>query len=435
MPDKFHFSGAQYYRSNAGRYAGYPMLNSRIRARVCVVGAGFAGLATALGLVERGVDDVVLLEAQTVGHGASGRNGGFIFGGYSLGESQLVQQVGARRAAHLYGLTLSAVELIKHRVRKYKIDCDLKHAGVLLADWFGDRDALLRQRDFMHDKFNVDWKFIDRDKLREQVRTSRYYDGLLEASAAHFQPLKYARGIAARCSAAGVQIFEQSEAVSIQSAGGSHNIITPAGQVQADHVVICGGGYVDGLKAEAAASVLPIATYVMTTEPLGERLHDILRRDWAIYDTRFAFDYYRPLADTRLLWGGRISVRVPNPRRLREILTRDMVRVFPQLQGLKPDHVWSGLMGYPRHKMPMLGFTRHGLWHCIGFGGHGVAPTTAGGELIAAAIASGDKRYLEFSNWPLRSAYGALGSTAAQVSYWYYQLRDSIKDLRMSHRR
>ena len=165
----------------------------------------------------------------------------------------------------------------------------------------------------------------------------------------------------------------------------------------------------------------------MTTEPLGDRLRACLDTRAAIYDTRFAFDYYRPLPDTRLLWGGRISIRNRSPQAVRRLLARDLLRVFPALQGVRIDHAWSGLMSYARHQMPQIGGGDEGLWWAQAFGGHGLAPTCAAGELLAAAIAERDQGWKQFADYGLASAHRPAGYLAAQASYWWHQGRDWFK--------
>ena len=192
------------------------------------------------------------------------------------------------------------------------------------------------------------------------------------------------------------------------------------------------GGYLAGLRREVDAGVLPIATYVMVTEPLGARMDDVLRTRAAIYDTRFAFDYYRPLPDTRLLWGGRISVRDRSPDAVRALLRKDMLKVFPQLHDVAIEDAWSGLMSYARHEMPQIGRIDDGLWLAQAFGGHGVAPTTFAGEVLASAIAEGDPRWKEFADYPLVSALKPAGFVGAQLTYWWLQGMDGWKD-RMEH--
>jgi len=197
--------------------------------------------------------------------------------------------------------------------------------------------------------------------------------------------------------------------------------------VLAKEVVVCCGGYIEKLYPKLAGAILPIATYVMVTEPLGERLHDAMRTAAAIYDTRFAFDYYRPLADSRILWGGRISIRDRSPGDVARLLYGDLLKVYPQLAGVGVDYAWSGMMSYGRHKMPQLGRLPEGLWYGMGFGGHGVGPTTLAGDVLAAAL-TGDRRLLDrFSPWGLPSTGGPAGLLAAQLTYWYYELRDWLR--------
>jgi gamma-glutamylputrescine oxidase len=175
---------------------------------------------------------------------------------------------------------------------------------------------------------------------------------------------------------------------------------------------------------------LPIATYVMVTEPLGDRMREVMRTRAAVYDTRFAFDYYRPLPDSRLLWGGRISILDRSPEAVKRLLYRDMLKVFPQLDGIAIDYAWSGLMSYARHEMPQVARIDDGLWLAQAFGGHGVAPTTFAGELLASAIADDDRRWQEFSDYGLVSALKPAGFVGAQLSYWALQAQDAWKDWR-----
>jgi gamma-glutamylputrescine oxidase len=195
-------------------------------------------------------------------------------------------------------------------------------------------------------------------------------------------------------------------------------------------VVLCCGGYLAGLRPAVDRSILPIATYVMATAPLGERLvrEVFIGTRAAVYDTRFAFDYYRPLPDTRLLWGGRISILDRSPHAVARLLKRDLARVFPQLAGVEIDYAWSGLMGYPTHQMPQLLEIEPGLWCGQGFGGHGFATTTAAGEVLASAIAEGDRAIDDYAPFGLESARKPLGFLGAQATYAWLETRDAIKD-------
>ena len=419
-----------YYRATVPEPAARPAASGTIEARVCVVGAGFAGLNTALGLAERGVGDVVLLESQRIAHGASGRNGGFVFGGFSRGEAALLRELGPDRARRLYAGTTDAVELIRRRIDAHAIACDRVEAGVLWTNWFRDPAVLRDRQRMLAEGFGVEWEWVPQSRVRELLRTERYSDALFEPRAFHFHPLKYALGLADAAGRAGVAVHEDSPAVGLERRGAGWQVRTPQATIHAEHVVLACGGYLAGLRRDVDAGVLPIATYVMVTEPLGERMADVMHTQAAVYDTRFAFDYYRPLPDTRLLWGGRISVRDRSPAAVRRLLQGDVHKVFPQLDGVGIEHAWSGLMSYARHEMPQLGRIDQGLWLAQAFGGHGVAPTTLAGEVLAAAIAEGDTRWREFADYGLVSAMKPAGFVGAQLTYWWLQAKDAWKDMR-----
>lgn len=421
-----------YYQATADTSLHFAPLQGRRDTRIAVIGGGFAGLATAMSLLERGVRDVVQLEAETIGHGASGRNGGFVFGGFSLDNAALLKDLGRDEARRLYGLTLDAVERIRQRIARHAIDCDATYSGVLLADWFQGEQPLRDLQRFMREAFDVDWRWLDRDETRHLLRSGRYHRALHEPNAFHFHPLKYAQGLARVLHAGGVAVHEHSRVSAIERAGAGPSsgwrVRTGAGELHCAEVVVACGGYIGSLFKPLSRAILPIATYVMSTEPLGERLPAAMRTDAAVYDTRFAFDYYRPLPDTRLLWGGRISILDRTPEQVARLLTRDLLRVYPQLEGVKVEHAWSGLMSYARHKMPQIGrLPDHGPWYAMGFGGHGVGPTTAAGEVLAQALAGEAPVPAGFARYGLPSTMGPLGLAAAQATYSWLQLRDACR--------
>lgn len=415
-----------YYAATRREPNGHLPLTGEQHAQVAIVGGGYAGLATALGLAERGVRDVVVLEAQAIGHGASGRNGGFVFGGYSLGEAALHGAVGADTARWMYGLTLDAVQLIRSRISHYQIDCDPVDAGVIWANWFCDPKLLETRRQLLREQFGVEWTPITADALREQLRTQRYQGGLYEAGAFHVHPLNLALGLARACASLGVGVHASSPVLSIERNGNGFCLRTPQATVKAAQVVVAGGGYLN-LLPPLRRALLPIATYVAVTEPLGERLTQSINTRAAVYDTRFAFDYYRTLPDTRLLWGGRISILDRPPAAVARLLQRDIARVYPQLGDAQIDYAWSGLMSYARHEMPQVGRLPSGLWYAQAFGGHGVATTTAIGELLARAIAEQDDDWQRFAPFGLTRTWRPFGFLGAQATYSWMQARDAWK--------
>lgn len=425
-------STESYYAATATAPPSMQSLAGIHEAEVCIVGGGFAGLNTALGLAERGIRGVTLLEAKTVGFGASGRNGGFVFGGFSRSPADLLRELGPERAKRLYGGTIEGIELIRSRIDRYSIACRHVDAGVYWANWFRDPKVLHDCRELMSRSFDREIAFVPAAELRELIRSDRYCDALFEANAMHFHPLDYVHGIARAAMGQGAALFEHSPAIALERNGEGWRVRTPDGVVNAKQVVLACGGYLAGLRRQVDAGVLPIATYVMVTDPLGDRMRDILRTRAAIYDTRFAFDYYRPLPDTRLLWGGRISVLDRSPQAVRRLLRRDMLKVFPSLEGVGIEYAWSGLMSYARHEMPQIGQVEPGLWLAQAFGGHGVAPTTFAGEVLASAIAEDDARWREFTDYGLVSAMKPAGFLGAQLTYWWLEAKDTWRAWRES---
>lgn len=420
-------SASSYYRATATPYAPYEPLEGRKETRVAIIGGGYAGLNTALGLAERGIRDVVLLEREQVGFGASGRNGGFVFAGYSLGEQSLLDQQGEARAKALFQLTIDGVHRIRQRVADYGIACDAVDEGVIWANWFRDPRVLRERQQLLAERYGVHWEWLARDALHERICSERYSGGLFERDALHLHPLNYAIGLAAAATGQGVQIHERSGVRRLRRDGLRWRIETGQGELFADQVILACGGYLAGLHKRIDRAILPIATYVMVTEPLGDRLAECLQTRAAIYDTRFAFDYYRPLPDTRLLWGGRISILNRSPRAVQRLLRQDMLRVFPQLREARIDYAWSGLMSYARHEMPQIGGREDGLWWAQAFGGHGLSSTCAAGELVAAAIAEGDDGWKQFADYGLPSTHRPVGYLAAQASYWRAEFNDWLK--------
>ncbi|GMQ76496.1 MAG: FAD-binding oxidoreductase [Gammaproteobacteria bacterium] len=416
-----------YYRSSVSPGAPRPALAGDVDTEVCVIGGGLAGLATALGLRERGTG-VVLLEARQVGWGASGRNGGFVGSGYSLPAERLIARVGLQQARELHALTRDAVALVRRRIRHYRMDCEPLIDGGLNASWFDDCDAVLRSRDFLAANFDEQREFWPRERVREVLHTSRYYDALFSKDKFHFHPLNYSRAMAAAAEQLGASIHECSAVQKLDVDGADKVVHTAGGRIRAAHVVMACGGYLDGLQRRLSAAMVPVATYMIATEPFGgECIRSAIDVPYAISDNRFASDYYRALADTRILWGGRISARRSKPARLAQFMLADLLKVYPQLEGARVASAWYGLMSYAVHKMPQIGQLSPGLWYAMGFGGSGMGTTTVAGELVASAIADNDDRYRLFAPFGLTPTGGPVGVAAAQLTYWAYRLRDGLR--------
>ncbi len=392
-----------------------------------VVGGGFAGINTALGLAERGIETMVL-EENSLGFGASGRNGGFVFAGYSLGEAALLKTLGPELARAWYQRTQAAVNLIRSRIARYKIACDAIDAGVLWANWFSDDATLRARQNLLGKQFDSHWDYLSKAELGGKLLTDRYSGALFERNALHLNPLKLLRGLADAANSLGAEIVQGVRVDAITHQAGVNarwRVHTSHGVISCAHVVLACGGYLAAKLAKnqpkLRRALLPIATYVIATEALGARLKTAINTDAAIYDTRFAFDYYRATQETRIIWGGRINIRDAAPARVANMLHADLLKVYPQLQGVKIESAWSGLMSYARHEMPQIGQLEPGLWYAQAFGGHGLAPTCVAGETLASAIAAHDQSYTQLKAFGLSRTFGAMGLIAAQGKYWWLQ--------------
>ena len=338
-----------YYAASANWQTDYPELEGDIEVDVVIVGGGFSGVATALELGELGYK-VALLEANRIGWGASGRNGGQIIGGYGQNPSAFKANIGSEGVEVVENMGVECVEIIKQRIEKYKIDCDLK---------WGYCEVGLRKR---HLKDYREWadkdpkiQLLDRDELKQYINSDVYLGGYYREDWGHIQPLNLCIGEAKVAESLGALIFEQTRVTGI-TYGENPAVQTEKGSVRANHVILCGNAYMGNLVPYLDARVLPATSCVIGTEPLTEeQLQQTMVRDVAVCDSRTALDYYRLSADKRLLFGGLSNYSGLDPTNATEIMRAKMLKVFPSLKEVKIDYSWSGRMGISLRRMPQIG--------------------------------------------------------------------------------
>jgi gamma-glutamylputrescine oxidase len=417
-----------FYARTAETDLGRPALEGTAEAEICIVGAGLAGLSCAYELAKAG-RSVIVLEANAVGWGASGRNGGFVGPGYARGYASIAAAIGEAPARALFDLSIEGMRFVSDAIRDLDIASAEPVHGKISAVRYDSGDALKRNQERLARDHGYGVDFMPTDQVRAVLRSEKYHQALHDPQSFHIHPLNYARALAAGVEKLGGRIFEGSQVVQATLDAPQKRLSTAAGHVACRHVVFAAGGYTDRVVPRLRASQLPIATYVLTTEVAPELIGTVIRTRCAISDNRRAGDYYRLVEDgQRLLWGGRITTRTAEPRDLAALLRATMISTYPDLAPLKVEMAWSGLMSYARHLMPQIGTLGPGVWHCLGFGGHGLNTTAIGGRVVAEGILGSSERYRQFAPFGLSWNGGPFGVAAVQATYWYLQLNDWLKE-------
>ncbi|WP_334135305.1 NAD(P)/FAD-dependent oxidoreductase [Tepidimonas sp.] len=421
-----------YYEASVQRPPVQPPLEATVRADVVVIGGGYAGLSAALELAERG-RRVVLLEADRIGSGASGRNGGQAIVGYACGMGVLRAQLGAEGARQAWALSLEGVRLIDERIARHAIDCDRVHGYLYVADSARKARALRAEMDELQRDYGLELQWAEGAAVRERIDSARYVAAAFERLSGHLHPLKYALGLARAAQAAGVQIHEHSAARRLQQGAGGVRVDTDAGQVQADFAVVAGNctlpEYGPGVLQPIHARIMPVGTYILATEPLPRALADSLIPDRAaVCDNNVVLDYFRLSADNRLLFGGRVSYTTMTPPRLRETMRARMLTVFPQLAGVRMTHLWGGFVDITMNRAPDFGRVGQRVYYLQGFSGHGVALTGLAARLVAEAVCAQSQRFDLFTRLHHRPFPGGpwLRTPLLALGMAWYRWRDAL---------
>lgn len=413
-----------YYRRTLAETLARPSLQGPVDCDTVVIGAGLAGLTTALELA-RGGQKVVLLEEHSVGYGASGRNGGFVSPGFATGSDQIAARAGKAAALEIHRLSIEGMEYVRSCVEDLNIESAGLTTGIMSVLRYSDGASLKAHADHMASTYGYQLQYLETEEVRAVLKSQRYFQALRDARAFHIHPLNYSRAIASEFEKLGGKIFENSAATGCSLAQPEKLIRTASGEVRARQVVFTTGGYTGGLLPQLKRAYLPIATYVMVSEEAPELIRQAISTTDAIGDNRRAGDYYRVVdGGRRLLWGGRITTRAASTDALVRELRREMTGTYPQLKDLKTELAWSGLMSYARHLMPQIGPIQPGVWTCTAFGGHGLNTTAIGGKVVAEGILGASDRYKLFKPFGLPWAGGVAGLAVAQLTYWKLQAQD-----------
>ena len=379
---------ASYYAATRHPRPDYPALHGEIKTDVCIIGGGFSGLNTAIELAERGLK-VVLLEAHTIGWGASGRNGGQLIRGVGHDVDQFSNVIGEDGVRQLKLMGLEAVEIVRERVSKYQIDCDLTWGYCDLAnkpkefEGFAKDAEELRSLGYRHPL-----ELIEAGNLSSVIGSPNYAGAMLDMGSGHLHPLNLALAEAAIAQSLGVQVFEHSAATRLEY-GTEVKIHTARGRVRASTLVLGCNAYLNELDGELSGKVLPAGSYVIATEPLSEELaSQLIPRNTAMCDQRVAVDYFRLSADRRLLFGGACHYSGRDPSDIAAYMQPKMLKVFPQLKDVKIDFQWGGMIGIGANRLPQIGrlHTHPNVFYAQAYAGHGLNATHLAGKLLAEAI-------------------------------------------------
>lgn len=417
-----------YYAATSTPLQRFPAAEGQMKCDVCVIGGGFTGLSAALHLAQQGYD-VVLVDAQRVGFGASGRNGGQVGTGQRVEIDDVARMVGKDAAKALWDMSLESVQLVRDLITKHDMDVSF-HRGIIEAshraryvpEYHAYADLL--ERDYGYSQMQK----LDREEMRALVGSPAYHGGVLDMGGGHIHPLRYALGLAKAAQAAGVRICENSKVTQVND-GTPASVITDQATITADYVVLGCNGYLGNLDKTVASKVMPINNFIIATEPLDPKTAEGLIKDnRAVADSKFVINYFRLSDDLRLLFGGGESYGYKFPADIAATVRKPMLQIYPQLKDIKIDYAWGGTLGITMNRMPHFARLAGNVISASGYSGHGVAMATLGGKLAAEAVSGQAERFDIMANIPTHTFPGGTAMrwpllVAAMV---WYSLRDRL---------
>ncbi|MFI8983402.1 FAD-binding oxidoreductase [Pseudomonas sp. BMW13] len=420
-----------YYSASLNFESDYPTLQGSVSVDVAIIGGGFTGIATAVELAERGLK-VAVVETNKVGWGASGRNGGQVTGSLSGDEAmrkQMRNSLGSEVDDFIWHLRWRGHEIIKSRVARYGIACDLKHGHLHAAMKPSHMDELRASYDeALRRGMAGEVSLLDGAEVRAQLGSDLYCGAIKNTRNMHLHPLNLCLGEAQAAASLGALIFEHSEVLDIVH-GPRPAVVTTGGRIEAKQVLLAGDVYHKLERRKLKGMIFPAMGGIVTTAPLGELAKEINPQDLAVYDCRFVLDYYRLTGDGRLLFGGGANYSGRDSRDIAGELRPCIERTFPQLKGVQIDFQWSCAMGIVMNRIPQLGKLSSNVWYCQGYSGHGVATTHIMGEIMAKAITGDLEQYDTFAACKhIKVPLGdQLGNPMLAAGMWYYQMLEKLR--------
>lgn len=417
-----------YYAASANPAPLRPQLVGAHETDICVVGAGYSGLSTALHLAEKGYK-VTVIEGARIGWGASGRNGGQIVNGLNASLQTIGRRYGKDTATFVAGLVQEGGQIIRERVKTYNIKCDLKDGNVFAA-LTNKHMQELEERKALWEGFGLkNQRMLSKDEMREHANTDLYVGGMIDTTGGHMHPLNLALGEADALESLGGIIFEMSPVTSVDTDAARPTVTTARGTITCKTLVLCGNAYLGHVVPTLEWRVMPVSTQVMATKPLGEALaKELMPAGTCIEDVRYILDYYRMSADNRLLFGGGTVYGGADPKDIKAKLWKNLMKVFPQLAGTEIEYAWSGNFALSFSRVPQMGRIGNNTYFAHGYSGHGVTGSHTFGRILSEAIDGDLTRFDVFAKLPwipfpggrmFRVPYSVIGS-------WWYAARDKL---------
>lgn len=426
-----------YYTATVNQESNYPQLEGDVRVDVAIVGGGFTGINTALELAEKGLK-VAIIEAEKVAWGATGRNGGQVTGSLSGDEAmrkQMRKKLGDDVDDFIWNLRFRGHDIIKGRVEKYGIDCDLKF-GHLHAAYKPSHMKELRDNyeEAVTRGMGEQVQLLSKDEMPEYLESPIYHGALYNKKNMHLHSLNLCLGEARAAESLGALIFENSPVINIDhgnnSAGVPPKVITEKGTVTANTVMLAGNAYHRLERLKMSGKIFPAAGGIVATEQLPDEVVNAINpKDLAVYDCRFVLDYYRLTADNRLLFGGGANYSGRPSRDIEAELRPAIERTFPRLKGVKIDFQWSGMMGIVMNRIPQLGKLSENVFYAQGYSGHGIATSHIISEIMANAITGHMEDFDTFAQCKHIRIPGSewVGNQMLAVGMWYYILLERFR--------
>jgi len=426
MQNEAHINS--WYAASANQQLSYPPLRGEVRADVCIIGGGYTGLSSAIHLRKAGYS-VVLLEANRVGWGASGRNGGHVGTGQRAEQDQLEKWVGLDQAKALWQLGLEAVDTVSNLIDEYDIDCELKSGNLHVAAKPGDVEGLQEEVEHLSGVYGYDKiRYVDNAELAELTSGQGFHGGTVDTGCKHLHPLNYALGLAAAADSLGATLHEGSRVLSYRE-GDKVEVTTDQGTVSANFLVLACNGYLEKLEPRTAGRIMPINNYMLATEPLPEALaRQLIRDDTSMSDSLFVINYWKLSADNRLLFGGGETYSRQFPSDIPAFVRKYMLKIYPELADTRIDYGWGGTLAITMNRMPDFGRLSNQVFYAHGYSGHGVPIATLAGKLLAEAISGTAERFDVMASVPSRQFPGGtlLRWPGLVAGMLFYAVRDRL---------